>query len=111
MLRRALLAVSLLWWSGAALAGTVVDATGRSVELPERIARVLPAGPPAAILLAALAPDLMLGWTSPVSDDARALLAPEAARLPQVPRLTDRRSSEPNIALCELVRPSLTAVS
>ena len=52
---------------------TVVDATGRSVEVPEQIARVLPAGPPAAILLAALAPDLMLGWTSPVSDNARAL--------------------------------------
>ena len=80
MLRRAFLALSLLWWSGAALAGTVVDATGRSVEVPEHIARVLPAGPPAAILLAALAPDLMLGWTSPVSDDARALLAPEAAQ-------------------------------
>jgi iron complex transport system substrate-binding protein len=51
---------------------------------------VLPAGPPAAILLAALAPDLMLGWTSPVSDGARAFLAPEVARLPQVPRLTGR---------------------
>jgi iron complex transport system substrate-binding protein len=85
-----LLAVSLLYWTGAALAGTVVDATGRSVELPEQIARVLPAGPPAAILLAALAPDLMLGWTSPVSDTARAYLSPEAARLPQVPRLTGR---------------------
>jgi iron complex transport system substrate-binding protein len=90
MLRHATLAVSLLWWSSAALAGTVVDATGRSVEVPERIARVLPAGPPAATLLAALAPDLMLGWTSPVSDDARALLAPEAAQLPRVPRLTGR---------------------
>ena len=90
MLRRAFLVLSLLCWSGAALAGAVVDATGRSVEVPEQIARVLPAGPPAAILLAALAPDLMLGWTSPVSDNARALLAPEAAKLPQVPRLTGR---------------------
>jgi iron complex transport system substrate-binding protein len=90
MLRRAMLALSLLWWSGAALAGTVVDATGRSVEVPEQIARVLPAGPPAAILLAALAPDLMLGWTSPVSDNARTYLSPDAARLPQVPRLTGR---------------------
>jgi iron complex transport system substrate-binding protein len=80
----------LLCWGGAALGGTVVDATGRSVEVPEHIARVLPAGPPAAILLAALAPDLMLGWTSPVSDSARALLAPDAAKPPQVPRLTGR---------------------
>jgi iron complex transport system substrate-binding protein len=90
MLRRAFVGMLLICWAGAALGGTVVDATGRSVEVPEHVARVLPAGPPAAILLAALAPDLMLGWTSPVSDSARALLAPEAAKLPQVARLTGR---------------------
>ena len=98
MLRRALLAISLLWCSGAALAASVTDATGRPVEVPERIARVLPAGPPAAVFLAALAPDLMLGWTSPVPADARALLAPEAARLPQVPRLTGRDDMADKIA-------------
>jgi iron complex transport system substrate-binding protein len=90
MLCWALLALSLLWWPGAAVAVEVVDASSRGVQVPERIARVLPAGPPAAVLLGALAPDLMLGWTSPVSDDARAFLSPEAARLPQVPRLTGR---------------------
>src|SRR6516225_9576300 len=88
MLGRACLVLSLLCWAGTAWGGTVVDATGRSVEVPEHVTRVLPAGPPAAILLAALAPDLMLGWTSPISDDARALLSPEAARQPRVPRLT-----------------------
>jgi len=51
---------------------------------------VLPAGPPAAVLLVAVAPDLMLGWPSPLSDDARALLAPPAATAPQIPRLTGR---------------------
>ncbi len=90
MLRRAFMALLLLWWSGAALAADIVDATGRSVQVPERIERVLPAGPPAAVLLAALAPDLMLGWASPVSAEARAFLPPEAARLPVVPRLTGR---------------------
>jgi iron complex transport system substrate-binding protein len=75
---------------GPAVAATVVDATGRSVELPEHIARVLPAGPPAAILLSAIAPDLMMGWTSPVSDTARGMLAPQVATLPQVPRVTGR---------------------
>lgn len=98
MLRRAFIAVSLLCWAGAALGGTVVDATGRSIAVPEQILRVLPAGPPAAILLAAVAPDLMLGWTSPVSDNARALLAPEAAKLPQVPRLTGRDDVTDKIA-------------
>jgi iron complex transport system substrate-binding protein len=90
MLRRACLVLLLLCCAGTAWGGTVVDATGRSIEVPDHIARVLPAGPPAAILLAAVAPDLMLGWTSPVSDSARALLSPEAAKLPQVPRLTGR---------------------
>ncbi len=98
MLRRAFLAVSLLCWAGAAWGGTVVDATGRSIEVPDHVTRVLPAGPPAAILLAAIAPDLMLGWTSPVSANARALLSQEAASLPQVPRLTGRDDVTDKIA-------------
>ncbi len=89
MLGRVALAVLLLW-STAVLAGEVTDATGRSVQVPDHIARVLPAGPPAAVLLAAVAPDLMLGWPSPVSDGAGALLASDAAKLPQIPRLTGR---------------------
>src|SRR5215472_2774380 len=90
MLRRACLVLALLCWTGTAWGGTVVDATGRSVDVPDLISRVLPAVPPAAIWLSAVAPDLMLGWTSPVSDNARELLSPEAAKLPQVPRLTGR---------------------
>jgi iron complex transport system substrate-binding protein len=46
----------------------------------------------------------MLGWTSPVSDNARGLLAPEAARLPQVPRLTGRDDVTEKIAA---LRPDL----
>jgi hypothetical protein len=33
---------------------------------------------------------MMVGWTSPVSDNVRAMLSPEAAKLPQVSRLTGR---------------------
>jgi iron complex transport system substrate-binding protein len=88
MLRRALLIVLVLCWSGAACAADIVDATGRHVQVPDHIARVLPAGPPAAVLLAALAPDLMLGWPEPLSPEARAYLSPEAAALPVVPRVT-----------------------
>jgi iron complex transport system substrate-binding protein len=87
MLGRVALVLSLLW-SAAALAGEVTDATGRTVQVPDHIARVLPAGPPAAVLLEAVAPDLMLGWPSPVPDGA--LLAPDAGKLPQIPRLTGR---------------------
>jgi len=89
MLGRWFLVLSLLW-SGATLATEVTDATGRAVQVPDQVARVLPAGPPAAVLLAAIAPDLMLGWPSPIPDGTRALLAPVAAKLPQIPRLTGR---------------------
>jgi ABC-type Fe3+-hydroxamate transport system substrate-binding protein len=51
MLRRAFLALLLLSWCGAAWGGAMVDATGRRVMVPVPITRILPAGPPAAILL------------------------------------------------------------
>jgi iron complex transport system substrate-binding protein len=88
MPRRAFLVLTLLCWSGIAAANTVVDSTVRTVQVPGHVTRVLPAGPPAAVLLEALAPDLMLGWPEPLSPEARAYLPPQAANLPQVPRLT-----------------------
>jgi len=87
MLRRTFVAFALMS-SGAAFADDVVDATGRSVRVPERIHHILPAGPPAAVLLAAVAPDLMLGWPMPLSPEAREFLPPEVAHLPYIPRLT-----------------------
>jgi iron complex transport system substrate-binding protein len=89
MFCRVVLVLSLLW-SATALAGEVTDAAGRIVQVPDHVTRVLPAGPPAAVLLAAIAPDLMLGWPSPVPDNTRALLAQAVAKLPQIPRLTGR---------------------
>jgi hypothetical protein len=59
MLGRAFLLLTLLW-SATTQAGEVVDAAGRNVQMPNQIARVLPAGPPAAILLEVMAPDLIL---------------------------------------------------
>lgn len=89
MLRRLVLIVMLLW-CGASWAAEVTNSTGRVVKVPDRIVRVLPAGPPAAILLEAIAPDLMIGWTGPVSPEARSYLTPDVAKLPQIPRLTGR---------------------
>jgi iron complex transport system substrate-binding protein len=77
--------------SGTARGAEIVDATGRTVSLPDHIARILPAGAPAGVLLAALAPDLMLGFPEPVSAEQRAQLGPEAAKLPTVPRLIGRQ--------------------
>jgi iron complex transport system substrate-binding protein len=86
---RVILFLTMLW-SGFAVAAEVVDATGRTVEVPDHIVRIVPAGPPAAVLLEAIAPDLMAGWPSLLSDDARAIISPDAAKLPHIPRMTGR---------------------
>lgn len=70
--------------------GPVADAAGRSVPVPPRVERVFPAGPPAAILIYSLAPDLLLGWTNPRSPEESAFLLPEIAARPQVGRITGR---------------------
>ena len=43
--------ILLLSLAGGALSRPFTDAAGRTVELPDRIERVLAAGPPAAVLL------------------------------------------------------------
>ncbi|EHP72514.1 putative ABC transporter, periplasmic protein, partial [Methylorubrum extorquens DSM 13060] len=63
-LLRCLLALACLWpallWSCLAAARPFTDAAGRRVEVPDRVLRVLAAGPPAAVLLSTLAPDKMI---------------------------------------------------
>jgi iron complex transport system substrate-binding protein len=80
--------------TGAALpataARTVVDDTGRRVEIPDRIARVFAAEPPASILLCTVAPQTMVDWTRPLSADGRALSPPSYGSLPTLGRLTGR---------------------
>ncbi len=63
--RRALLAGGLAALAAAPAQAerAVPDATGRRVAVPDRIARVFPAGPPAAILLYTVAPELLAGGT------------------------------------------------
>jgi iron complex transport system substrate-binding protein len=73
-----------------AFAASVMDATGRTVTAPDRVLRVYPAGPPAAVTLYTLAPDLLLGWLEPIGPQAREFLLPEIAARPQLPRLTGR---------------------
>jgi iron complex transport system substrate-binding protein len=69
---------------------SVVDGAGRQVPVPTRIERIFPAGPPAAILLYTLAPELLLGWPRANRPEEAAFLLPEIARRPTVGRLTGR---------------------
>ena len=65
-----------------------MDATGRTVTGPDKVMRVYPAGPPAAVELYTLAPDLLVGWLEPLSPEAHEFLLPDIAARPQIPRLT-----------------------
>ncbi len=68
----------------------VVDAAERRVEIPARVERIYAAGPPASILVFAVAPDKLIGWTSAWREAERAFIAPRYAGLPTLGRLTGR---------------------
>ncbi|WOJ88526.1 iron ABC transporter substrate-binding protein [Methylocapsa polymorpha] len=75
-----------------------IDAVGRSVDLPAHVERVIPAGPPAVVLVYALAPEKLLGLLESWTESRRAFV-PEAYRgLPVLPRLT-RAPSDADLAL------------
>ena len=66
------------------------DSGGRRVDLPDRVERVFPAGPPASLTLYAVAPEKMLGWTRAPGPQAQAFLPAQYAGLPEIGRLTGR---------------------
>lgn len=76
-----------------ARAATVRDGAGREVAVPAKVERVFPAGPPAAIMLYTLAPDLLLGWPRANRPDEREFLLPGVGDKPEVGRITGRGNS------------------
>jgi iron complex transport system substrate-binding protein len=79
------------WLAGpCAQARPFTDSAGRTVDVPDRVAHVFPAGPPAAIIVYMLAPDRLIGWTRAPSAAERAFLPPRYADLPELGRLTGR---------------------
>jgi iron complex transport system substrate-binding protein len=90
--RRALLAAvpAALLAPGRGRAASVTDGAGRAVTVPAQVARVFPAGPPAAIMLYSLAPALLLGWPRPNGAAEREFLLPEIGGRPEVGRITGR---------------------
>jgi iron complex transport system substrate-binding protein len=82
----ALLALSL----APARAREVVDSAGRKVQVPDRIERVMAAGPPASVLVYVLAPQKLIGWNRKPRPVELPYLAPGVRDLPEVGRLTGR---------------------
>src|SRR5262245_41873129 len=98
--------------SAAALAPTraraqsVTESAGRTVPLPKRVTRVFPAGPPAAITLYPIAPDLLLGWPRANRADEREFLDPQVGARPEVGRITGRGNTA-NLEVVLALKPDL----
>ena len=89
-----------------ARAANVIDGAGRQVTILERVTRVFPAGPPAAILLYTLAPDLLIGWPRANRPEEREFLLPDIGVRPEVGRLTGRGNTA-NLELVLALKPYL----
>jgi iron complex transport system substrate-binding protein len=83
----AILLVSFLTGAGAR---DVTDSAGRTIQVPDRIDRVMAAGPPASALLYVLAPEKMIGWNLAPRESDLPYLLPIVRNLPEIGRLTGR---------------------
>jgi iron complex transport system substrate-binding protein len=69
------------------------DAADRTVEIPAKITRIIPAGPPAQVLLYALAPERLAGLVEAFPAEGQAFVPAAFRSLPVIPRLS--RSTTP----------------
>jgi iron complex transport system substrate-binding protein len=89
-----------------ASAQTLSDAAGRTVPVPAKVSRVFPAGPPAAILLYTLAPDLLIGWPRANRPEECAYMLAEICTRPEVGRITGRGNTA-NLETVLALKPDL----
>jgi len=105
--RRALIAAaSAALLTRPARAETVADDSGRALQVPPKVQRVFPAGPPAAILLYTLAPTLLLGWPRANRPEECVYMLPDICRRPEVGRLTGRGNTA-NLESVIALKPDL----
>jgi iron complex transport system substrate-binding protein len=90
----------------SARAAAVIDSAGRTVPVPAKVTRVFPAGPPAAIMLYTVAPELLLGWPRANRAEERAFLHPEIGARPEIGRITGRGNTA-NLEVVLALRPDL----
>jgi iron complex transport system substrate-binding protein len=69
---------------------SVVDSTGRQVRPPAKVERIYAAGPPASLLVFAIAPDKLTGWTRGMRPNEAQFFEERYASLPELGRLTGR---------------------
>ncbi|MEA5114105.1 MAG: ABC transporter substrate-binding protein [Geobacteraceae bacterium] len=104
-----LCAVSLLTVSVAdAAAARVTDMAGRTVTVPGKIRKVWSAYPPLTYLLYTLAPELLNGWNSPLSERSRPFVDSRYRDLPVVGGWFGQRT--PNFETLVQARPDVALV-
>jgi iron complex transport system substrate-binding protein len=79
--------LAALLFAGPVTAGIFIDSAGRRVTLPDRIERIMPAGPASAVFVYAVVPGKLIGWPEPLSRAQRALLPAKYVRLPTIGQL------------------------
>jgi iron complex transport system substrate-binding protein len=84
----------------------MLDSAGRYVVVPAKVERVYAAGPPASILVHAINPAKLLGWTRALRPEEAAFFPDEATRLPELGRLTGRGNTA-NVEVLLKARPDL----
>jgi iron complex transport system substrate-binding protein len=106
--RRTLLAAAsaALLAPRVARAATVTDDAGRSVTVQGKVHRVFPAGPPAAILLYTLAPQMLLGWPRANRTEECAYMLLNICHRPEIGRLTGRGNTA-NLESVIALKPDL----
>jgi iron complex transport system substrate-binding protein len=90
----------------SAAAETMKDAAGRTVPIPAKVSRVFPAGPPAAILLYTLAPEMLIGWPRANRPEECAYMLPDICMRPEVGRITGRGNTA-NLETVLALKPDL----
>lgn len=85
---------------------SVTDSTGRTINLPAKVERVYAAGPPASMMVFALSPDKLLGWTRAFTPEEVAFVPRKYADLPALGRLTGRGNTA-NVEVVLASKPDL----
>ncbi|WP_395020075.1 ABC transporter substrate-binding protein [Dongia sp.] len=102
----ALVALTVTAWLVPAQAAEFTDSLGRTVTLPDTVARVLPAGPPAAVAIYTLAPEKMIGWVKPLEDEQKEFIGETYRSLPVAGRLTGKEA-DLDAAAVKALKPDL----
>lgn len=87
---RWLLLASLGFPSTCISQAAIVDSSGRELRPPAKVERVYAAGPPASLLVFAIAPDKLTGWTRAMRPNEAQFFAEKYAQLPELGRLAGR---------------------